>query len=94
MLCERINADRLLKTRWPWRRRPSRSTARLIAQALNKLTVRAPWVGVPRMIVGQAVLDAGLLDQALQMLGNRAPSLPAQRRSGPAPEHVGVTIRN
>lgn len=78
-----------------------------IAQAPNKLTVRALRVGVPRTIVGQAVLDAGLLDEALQMLtdaraergfthtiGNRTPSWPAQRPSPPAPEHVGVTMRN
>jgi hypothetical protein len=65
-----------------------------IAHALNKLTVRALGVGVPRTIVGQAVLDAGLLDQALQMPGNCTPSSPAQRPSPPAPEHVGVTIRN
>jgi hypothetical protein len=65
-----------------------------IARALNKLTVRALVVGVPRMIVGHAVLGTGLLDQALQMLGNRMPSSPAQRPSLPTPEHVGVTIRN
>ncbi|QQC65861.1 C45 family autoproteolytic acyltransferase/hydolase [Paraburkholderia ginsengisoli] len=39
-----------------------------VAQAINNLRIRAPRVGVPRMILARAVLDAGSLDEALNML--------------------------
>lgn len=39
-----------------------------IAQAINNLRIRTPRVGVPRMILARAVLDATSLDEALQVL--------------------------
>ncbi|WP_248295109.1 C45 family peptidase [Paraburkholderia sp. UYCP14C] len=39
-----------------------------LTQAINNLRIRAPAAGVPRMLVARAVLDAGSLDQALQIL--------------------------
>jgi hypothetical protein len=39
-----------------------------LAQAINNLRIREPSAGVPRMIVARAVLDAGSLDEALQIL--------------------------
>ena len=39
-----------------------------VVQAINNLRVRSPVVGVPRMILARAVLDAGSLDEALQIL--------------------------
>jgi Acyl-coenzyme A:6-aminopenicillanic acid acyl-transferase len=39
-----------------------------VTQAINNLRIRTPAAGVPRMIIARAVLDAGSLDQALQIL--------------------------
>jgi hypothetical protein len=39
-----------------------------IAQAINNLRIRTPRVGVPRMILARAVLDATSLDDALNIL--------------------------
>ncbi len=39
-----------------------------LVQTINNLRIRTPTVGVPRMILARAVLDAGLLDEALHTL--------------------------
>ena len=39
-----------------------------LVQAINNLRIRTPAAGVPRMLIARAVLDAGSLDQALQIL--------------------------
>ncbi|CAB3693074.1 C45 family autoproteolytic acyltransferase/hydolase [Paraburkholderia rhynchosiae] len=39
-----------------------------LVQTINNLRIRAPAVGVPRMILARAVLDSGSLDEALHML--------------------------
>ncbi|MCA8411505.1 MAG: C45 family autoproteolytic acyltransferase/hydrolase [Burkholderia multivorans] len=43
-----------------------------IAQAINNLRIRTPAVGVPRMILARAVLDATSLDAALDVLRTHA----------------------
>ncbi|MFL6687698.1 C45 family autoproteolytic acyltransferase/hydolase [Paraburkholderia graminis] len=39
-----------------------------LVQTINNLRIRTPTVGVPRMILARAVLDAGSLDEALHTL--------------------------
>ncbi|KWI31046.1 C45 family autoproteolytic acyltransferase/hydolase [Burkholderia stagnalis] len=43
-----------------------------IAQAINNLRIKAPAVGVPRMILARAVLDAASLDAAVDVLRTHA----------------------
>jgi len=41
-----------------------------LVQAINNLRIREPAVGVPRMLLARAVLDAGTLDEAVERLAD------------------------